>query len=114
MDNRIDLQPFGRYEILFLMDNPEGLQGGEGNVVLSFLPCKMLSFTWNAPPDFPLIRNHEHKTWVVVEFEETPDNTTTLTLSHLGWLKGDEWDQVFNYFDQAWSRVMMSLEESCQ
>jgi D-arabinose 1-dehydrogenase-like Zn-dependent alcohol dehydrogenase len=51
-------------------------------------------FTWNVPPQFPEIRNHEHKTWVVVELEEVDDILTRVSLSHLGWLEGEQWDVV--------------------
>ena len=88
LDNKVDLTPGGPYEIYFLLDNPEGTRGGEGNTVLSFLPHKMLSFTWNAPPTIPEVRNHTHKTWVVVQLEEVDTTKTKVSLDHLGWLDG--------------------------
>jgi uncharacterized protein YndB with AHSA1/START domain len=112
-DNKIELKPGGAYEIYFLPDNPPGQKGGEGNIVLSYLPKTMISFTWNAPPQFPEIRNHEHKTWVVVELQEVNDNSTRVNLSHLGWLEGEQWDAVYDYFDRAWSVVLEWLSESC-
>ncbi len=113
-DNTINLAPGGEYEIYFIMDNPVGLRGGEGNKILSYLPKKMLSFTWNAPPEYPEIRNHEHKTWVVVEYKAIDDNNTEVKISHLGWLPGDKWDSVYNYFDSAWVTVLDWLETSCE
>lgn len=47
----IELRSGGKYEILFVKDNPVGQQGSEGCRVLSYLPKKMLSFEWNAPPE---------------------------------------------------------------
>lgn len=112
VDNRIDLTPGGPYEILFLMDNPLGSQGGEGNQVLSFLPRQMLSFTWNAPPTIPEVRNHEHKTWVVIQLEELSAEKVQVTLDHLGWLDGPAWEEAFAYFENAWEIVLTGLEES--
>lgn len=112
-DNLVDLKIGGRYEIYFLPDNPPGLKGGEGNNILSYIPNEMLSFTWNAPPEHPEIRNHEHKTWVVVEFIAIDDQKTEVSLKHLGWLDGEKWDDVFNYFVKAWDTVLSWLEESC-
>jgi len=112
-DNRVELRLGGYFEIYFLMDSPEGLRGGEGNRILSYLPERMLSFTWNAPPEFEEIRNHEHKTWVVLELKEMSARETEVILTHLGWLEGDEWDRVFDYFARAWERVLDSLKESC-
>lgn len=104
-DNRIEITPGGPYEIYFLMDNPPGIRGGEGCKVLSFIPNKMLSFTWNAPPQYDAVRNATYKTWVVLEFEDMG-----LTLTHLGWPEGQEWDEVYNYFDRAWSIVLSNLK----
>ena len=113
-DHKINLAPGGEYEIYFIPGNPVGLKGGEGNKILSYLPNKMLSFTWNAPPQYPEIRNHEHKTWVVVDYRPINDNNTEVKISHLGWLPGDNWDEVYNYFNLAWVTVLDWLESSCE
>ena len=109
-DNRIELFPGGAFEIYFMMDNPYGLRGSEGCKVLSFLPQRMLSFSWNAPPKFPDIRSAEYKTWVVVEFEEAKKGETKVTLTHLGWLQEPQWDEVYDYFVEAWDIVLDRLE----
>jgi len=112
-DNKIELAVGGPFEIYFIEKNPYGLKGSEGCKIISFLPEKMLSFTWSAPPQYPDIRNHEHKTWVVVNFRIMPNSTTEVELIHLGWPAGDGWDKVYDYFDKAWEFVLKSLEESC-
>lgn len=114
LDNNLELTPGGAYEIYFLLDNPEGLRGGEGNRVLSFLPEEMLSFTWNAPPTIPEIRNHSHRTWVVVNFKSIDPGNTEVTLKHVGWFDGEKWDETYAYFDQAWNYVLNSLADSCK
>ncbi len=113
-DNKINFKLGGSYEIYFLMDNPEGLKGGEGNKIISYSPKEMLSFTWNAPPDYPEIRNHKHTTWIVVNFKSVNENQTEVTVKHLGWLTGEDWDEVYNYFESAWVTVLNWLEESCK
>lgn len=95
------------------MENPVGLRGGEGCKILSFLPNKMLSFTWNAPPEYMEIRNHKHKTWVVVNFKFIDNKKTKVILYHLGWLKGKDWTDVYNYFDTAWDIVLEWFDKSC-
>lgn len=111
-DNKIELTPGGPFEIYFLMDAPDGKKGGEGNKVLSFLPNEMLSFSWNAPPSIPEIRNQTHRTWVVVQLIEIGESTTKVTLDHLGWKDGEKWEETYDYFDKAWDFVMDSLEKS--
>lgn len=113
-DNRIELTPGGPFEIYFLMDNPPGTRGGEGNHILSFLPGRMISFTWNAPPSIPEVRNHKHKTWVVVQMQQLSEDRVEVSLDHLGWLDGDAWDEAYAYFEKAWDIVINRLVESFQ
>jgi uncharacterized protein YndB with AHSA1/START domain len=110
-DARVDLQVGGAYEPLFLLDQPPGGQGAEGCTVLSFLPECMLSFTWNAPPDFPHLRQN-YQCWVVLLFTPTAEGGTTVNLNHMGWGEGEDWDALYAYFDRAWGAVMQSLVEN--
>ena len=111
-DNKIELIPGGAFEIYFLTDNPYGLRGSEGCKILSYLPERMLSFSWNAPSQFPVIRSLDYKTWVVVEFNKVSKSETNVTLTHLGWPSGDDWNQVYDYFDNAWGSVLEQLKDS--
>lgn len=106
-DARVDLAVGGPYEILFDPDAPAGSRGSEGCKVLSFLPDRMLSFDWNAPPQYPRIRNE--RTWVVVQLTPGPVGSTRVELTHLGWREGDDWNQVFHYFQRAWDIVLGRL-----
>ena len=108
----IELKIGGPFEIYFLTENSYGSKGSEGCKILSYLPYQMLSFSWNAPPQFETIRNHEYKTWVVLQFKKINEQKTQLELSHLGWPDDEKWLAVFNYFDKAWESVFQSLEQS--
>ena len=109
----VELRIGGKYEVYFLLGQPVGSQGSEGCRVLSFLPERMLSFTWNAPPNQPLTRPRH--TWVVLEFDAV-DAGTRLRLTHLGWpasgLADAEgpWTQTFDYFERAWAEVLRELQ----
>ncbi|HTX73293.1 MAG TPA: SRPBCC domain-containing protein [Rectinemataceae bacterium] len=109
-DNAVDLELGGRFEIYFLLDNPPGLRGSEGCKVLSFLPERMLSFSWNAPPAFKEVREADYKTWVVVLFTPLGADRTDVSLSHVGWPKDVRWDPVYEYFQEAWEEVLSGLE----
>ncbi len=111
-DNRIELTPGGPYEIFFDMESPIGLRGSEGCKVLSFIPNKMISFTWNAPPKFANARGSDYHTWVVVEFEPVCENFTKITLTHMGWPEEEAWDGVYIYFDEAWDKVLSWSKDS--
>jgi len=110
-DNQIELTPGGAFEIYFLLDAPVGYRGSEGCKILSYLPERMLSFSWNAPPNHKVIRENPYKTWVVVEFKAINKNQTEVLLTHTGWPVGDDWAAVFDYFNEAWDYVMDNLEK---
>ena len=50
-ENDIEIKPFGKYEIYFTGDKNIINRGSEGCVVISCLLDKVLSFTWNTPPN---------------------------------------------------------------
>lgn len=104
----IELRPGGPYEIYFSMEAPEGLRGSEDCTILSYLPKRMLSFEWNAPPGFPTRRDYE-RTWVVIDFDEIQPGQVTVTLHHYGWGTGEDWDGVYDYFDAAWGSVLEAM-----
>jgi predicted enzyme related to lactoylglutathione lyase/uncharacterized protein YndB with AHSA1/START domain len=107
-DSLVEIVPGGSYEIYFLMDNPPGLRGGEGNKVQAVLPGRMLAFTWNAPPLFGPLR--DIRTHVVLEFADRTGGGTVVTLTHYGWREGEDWAKVREYFERAWTSVMANLE----
>jgi predicted enzyme related to lactoylglutathione lyase/uncharacterized protein YndB with AHSA1/START domain len=111
----------GAWELFFMLDNPVGTRGGEGVRVLSFLPGRMISFTWNAPPEQPLTRPLH--TWVVLRFNEV-EGGTRVDLHHTGWPASgwtdagegrpeSPWPETFAYFEAAWPRLMMAFQHGC-
>ncbi len=103
--SRIDLAIGGRYEWLF-----DGAIGGNGSQVLSYIPDRMMSFSWNAPPSQPDSRLA--RTWVVVETEALDSDHTRVRLTHLGFGDGPSWDETMAYFDKAWEYVLAQLESA--
>ncbi len=105
-DCTIELKPGGKFEIIWVPEQPEGERGSEGCTVLSFIPLRMFSFTWNAPPQFADARGKH--TFVVVEFSPLGANQTKVTLRHLGW--PDDMDEnmqgTLEYFTAAWPKVL--------
>ena len=111
-DTRIELRVGGHYELYMLPEARYGARGSEGCRVLSYLPGRMLSFTWNAPPE--LSRTREQPTWVVLEFEPI-DAGTRVRLTHTGWPESawesePQWAETHAYFTRAWGYVMGLFE----
>lgn len=107
--SNVELRIGGPYELYMKLDNPPGKRGAEGCKILSYLPNKMLSFEWNAPPKIPTLRDAGELTSVVLQFDELSVNQTKVTLTQLGWGEGEDWDECYNYFDNAWSHVLNNL-----
>ena len=109
---RIELAIGGSYELCFDLEALKGSQGSEGCRVLSFLSLEMLSFEWNAPPEFSEVRTEQMQkhTWVVVQFCPLEKEQTRVRVTHLGWREGEEWEKVFQYFLRAWDIVLGRLE----
>lgn len=102
---KLELRAGGAYELYFNLEAVPGLRGSEGCVILAIEAEKMLSFTWNAPPEFPAIR--EQKTHVTIRLRESGEHYTHVTLTHDGWGSGEDWQQVRNYFIRAWGQMVL-------
>lgn len=107
VNSTIELKFGGRYELAFNKDAPVGQQGSEGSKVLSYVPEKMLSFSWNAPPSIPAMR--DQRTFVVITLHDL-GGKTEVELRHAGWRSGPEWDKAYTYFDNAWTGVLEALK----
>lgn len=102
----IQLAIGGPYEIQF--DPKDERSGTKGLRILSYAPEEMISFQWNAPTEYPEVR--KGGTWVVVQMRPEGLNRTHVTLTHLGWRDGPEWDQAFAHFVRGWGELMKRLE----
>lgn len=103
--SKLELRPLGSFDIYFAPDLPAGQRGAEGNFFLAIQENEMLTFTWDAPIDWPQIR--EQRTFVTLRFKRLSPSKTRLTFSQSGWGIGPDWDAVFSYFDAAWSKVVL-------
>jgi uncharacterized protein YndB with AHSA1/START domain len=104
-DCNLDLRVGGAYELFFNPDAPEGLRGGEGCKILAIEEGKMISFTWNAPPEFPSIRKQQ--THVCIRFLPIDSDKTHVLFTQDGWGSSAEWKAVFSYFENAWGQIVL-------
>lgn len=100
---RVEARPGGAYEMYFDPSAAPGSRGGEGCVVLSLDPPRLLAFDWNAPPNLPAVR--KQRTIVNVQLEPAAGGTQ-VRLTALGWGHGAEWEQAHAYFERAWGKVL--------
>jgi uncharacterized protein YndB with AHSA1/START domain len=102
----IRLEIGGPYEIQF--DPKDETSGTKGLKVLSYAPKEIISFQWNAPTEYPEVRNGG--TWVVVQMRPERASRTHVIVMHLGWRQGPEWDRAYDHFVQGWGDLMKRLE----
>ncbi|HEY8048143.1 MAG TPA: SRPBCC domain-containing protein [Ramlibacter sp.] len=108
-DANVQLRVDGPFEVFINPYAKPGMKGADGMRIIGFQDRKMLSFTWNAPPHLPQAR--ANRSIVILRFEPAGENQTKLTLHHVGWGDGGEWDQAFDYFSKAWPNVLASLQQ---
>lgn len=104
---RIEPRPGGAFEIHFNPFAKPGMKGADDMVFLAVQEPRMLSFTWNAPPQLPEVRGQ--RTAVTVRLKPAGEGATEVRLVHGGWGDGGQWDKAYEYFDGAWGRVLANL-----
>ena len=97
----------GLFEIHMNPLAPPGERGADDMRILGIQENKMVSFTWNAPPSLPEAR--KQRTMVIVRFAPDVAGQTRVTLFHVGWGEGGEWDKAYDYFSKAWPYVLGNL-----
>ena len=80
-------------------------------IVLAVQPMKMLSFTWNSPPELLEVRGQ--MTHMLVRFFALDADHTRVTLVQDGWGEGGQWDQSYGYFTIAWLQVVLPRLNYC-
>jgi uncharacterized protein YndB with AHSA1/START domain/uncharacterized protein YciI len=105
----VELYPGGPFEIYFDHSAPYGLKGSEDCKILFYIPKEILCYEWNAPPAFGELRYI--KTQVSLQFEEIATGNVKLTFAQYGWGKTEKWNELYDYFDRAWSMVLDNFKK---
>lgn len=99
----------GTFQIYINPGATAGMRGADDMRFLAVQPKKMISFDRNAPPILPEAR--AQRTFVILRFAPVDDKSTRITLHHIGWGDGGEWDKAYAYFDRAWGNVLVNLKK---
>ena len=105
----IDPRPDGAFAIYMNPYAAPGMKGADDMRFLALQKDRMVSFTWNAPPHLPDAR--AQRTAVIVRLEPSGDAATQVSLTHVGWGTGGQWDEAYAYFDRAWGSVLANLQK---
>jgi uncharacterized protein YndB with AHSA1/START domain len=109
-DAVIDPRPGGAFHIHIDPLAAPGSRGADDMRYLALQAPTMLSFDWNAPPSLPQAR--QQRTVVILRLTAIDEQNTRVSLHHVGWGDGGEWDKAYTYFDRAWGNVLGSLKRS--
>lgn len=105
----VDARVGGAFHVHIDPTAPAGLKGADDMRFMALQAPTMLSFDWNAPPSLPWAR--QQRTLVVVRLTSLGPQRTLVTLHHMGWGDGGEWDKAYAYFDRAWGQVLGNLQK---
>ncbi len=108
-DAKIELRVDGPFQVYINPFAEPGLKGADDMRIIGFQEKKMLSFNWNAPPNLPEAR--KQRSVVIVRFISRGDAITDVTIHHVGWGEGGEWDKAFAYLSKAWPNVLKNLQK---
>jgi uncharacterized protein YndB with AHSA1/START domain len=108
-DAKVELRVDGPFQIYINPFAEAGMKGADDMRIIGFQEKKMLSFTWNAPPTLPEAR--KQRSIVIVRFIARGDALTDVTLHHVGWGEGGEWDKAYDYFTKSWPSVLKNLQK---
>ena len=108
-DALIDARVGGAFHIYINPLAEPGMKGADDMRFLAVQPKQMISFDWNAPPSLPEAR--AQRTFVIVRFAAVDDKNTKVTIHHVGWGNGGEWDKTYIYFDRAWGNVLANMKK---
>ena len=108
-DAKVELRVDGPFQIYINPLATAGMKGADDMRIIGFQDKKMLSFTWNAPPSLPEAR--KQRSVVIVRFASRGDDLTDVSIHHIGWGEGGEWDKAFDYFSKSWPSVLKNLKK---
>ena len=103
----------GKYELYFEPGNEEG-NCTKGCTILRIEPFNSLSFTWKGPDPLAEIMNQVSSlTEVYVTVNEIGEQTR-VTVKHLGWGEGADWEKARDWHVIAWDQVLNSLKSALE
>jgi uncharacterized protein YndB with AHSA1/START domain len=108
-DAKVEARVGGAFQIHMDPLAEAGMKGADDMRFMAIQPRRMISFDWNAPPSLPEAR--AQRTFVIVRFAVIDDRHTRVSIHHVGWGDGGEWDAAYSYFDKAWGFVLGNLQK---
>ena len=106
----IELKVGGAYELFWVPEEKE-FNSTAGCKILAFKMNEFLNFEWKGPKQFHGFMNkRDPLTNVSVFFVRDNEKKTIIHLLHTGWESTKQWDEAYDYFDNAWTMAVEKLK----
>lgn len=110
----VELREGGAYELYFIPGNSTSMNT-KGCKIIKLIKEKELHFTWKGPDQFEALMNNEDELTIVkVSFLSLNDNSTKVTIEHIGFKDNEDWIDAINWHQMAWSGVLDSLKSALE
>ena len=106
---RVELKTGGAFESNYRLGSKIGDPGTIHNTVLNYVPMEMFSIKVGLTDQFPARPREAGTLFAVLNFKEAGAHQVLVTISMVGWGAGEDWDQVYKFFDRGNSYTMAAL-----
>lgn len=105
----VELKTGGVFDSNYRVGSKLGDQGTIHNQVLNYIPLEMFSIKVGLTEPFPERPRQAGTLFAVLTFKDAGAKQALVTISMLGWGNGEDWDQVYKFFDRGNSYTMAEL-----
>jgi uncharacterized protein YndB with AHSA1/START domain len=105
----VELKTGGVFDSNYRVGSKLGDPGTIHNKVLNYIPMEMFSIQVGLTDQFPQGPREAGTLFAVLTFKDAGASQVLATISMLGWGKGEDWDQVYHFFDRGNAYTLAEL-----
>ena len=105
----MELKTGGVFDSNYRVGSKLGDPGTIHNQVLNYIPMEMFFIKVGLTDQFPERPRQAGTLFAVLTFKDAGVKQALVTISMLGWENGEDWNQVYNFFDRGNAYTMAEL-----
>jgi uncharacterized protein YndB with AHSA1/START domain len=105
----LELKTGGVFDSNYRVGSKLGDPGTIHNQVLNYIPMEMFSIKVGLTEQFPERPRQAGTLFAVLTFKDAGAKQALVTISMLGWGNGEDWNQVYSFFDRGNAYTMAEL-----
>jgi uncharacterized protein YndB with AHSA1/START domain len=109
LDADVEAEVGGKYELFWDLKDRQN-DSTLGCKILALIENKLLNFEWKGAKQFKHFMNEKRPLTNVTVIFYPSDTGCGITLLHTGWGNTDEWENAYNWFENAWSNAFSELK----